>query len=185
MANNYPIFLIIGIIGIVLLFFFQPTIFGAGAVLPSGQYSANNDCSFITNVALGDSYKQNTAGSTIGAWVALDNGMVAGKRGFGYSGYSSFSCTQTGAIMLPFKTPEGYDVCSRTGYDNRVYVRYNNEGLIFETNEVEAQSAILNCGTTTTQPSVTTTQPVTTTLPGQVCRAQLGQYIQSWVTSGC
>ena len=69
MANNYPIFLIIGIIGIVLLFFLQPTIFGTGAVLPSGQYSANNDCSFITNVALGDSYKQNTAGS-----------MTAGSR---------------------------------------------------------------------------------------------------------
>jgi hypothetical protein len=105
------------------------------SILPSGQYRANPTCTFLTNNAEGGLYK------TSGVWITLDDGT--GKKGFGYNGYSSFMCSQSGATILPVTTPEGYRMCTRLGYSGRIYLEEGNYGVIFESSQ--GSSATLTC----------------------------------------
>jgi len=57
-------------------------------------------------------------------WIKIND------REYRYKGQSSYKCLSENVILT---TPEGYEICSRPGYDvgDRVYLQYNNLGLIF------------------------------------------------------
>lgn len=143
MANKTGLIIIVIIIAVGLYlampFKFKTTSF---SILPLGQYNHNSDCSFLTNVVTDTTY------ATSGAWISVNDG--SGIRGFGYAGSATYSCISTGAIMLTPKTPEGYDVCSRSGYPNRVYVDQGTISVFFESTAPAAGSAILSCNSSCT-----------------------------------
>lgn len=133
MKQGYIVLIIVIILLLVGMYFqYKFPIF---SLLANGEYRANSDCSFITNVPSGDTYRQN------GAWISLNTG--SGMDGYGYAGYSTFSCTSSTAIMLSTKTIEGYDLCLREDYPTRVYLREGNFGLFFDSSN--GGDAITSC----------------------------------------
>jgi hypothetical protein len=127
------------VVSLILVGMYAQYKFPLFSVLPSGQYRSNSDCTFITNVPSGGSYKQT------GAWISVKIGSQ--MMAHGYSGYSTYSCDSSDATKLPFKTIEGYDICTRIGYGTRMYIREGNFGLVFDTSK--GADAITSCGGTT------------------------------------
>jgi hypothetical protein len=107
------------------------------SILPSGNYRSTSDCSFLTNVPTGQSYRQS------GAWVSLDKNGGNNLVGYGFTGYSTFSCSDSSASLIPVKTVEGYDICTRSGYPTRIYIREGNYGLVYDSSQ--GSSAITSC----------------------------------------
>ena len=121
MTKENNMIIVIGAILIIAAVIYLPGL-TQFALLPSGQYRSNADCSFITNVPEGQPYQQS------GAYVSI-NHVAYGSTGE----VTSFLCNNAEATMLSIKTIEGYDICTRTGYSGRVYVQEANYGRIFET----------------------------------------------------
>lgn len=63
--------------------------------------------------------------------------------GYGYSGYSTFSCTDAGATIL-INVPGGYSACLRSGYDisSRIYID-DGKGRIYKPSDPDALNAVL------------------------------------------
>lgn len=135
---------------------------GLFALLPSGQYINNSDCSFLTNVISGT--YENT-----GAWISV------GGKAYGKIGKSTFISNLQGATTFPFRTPENYIVFTRSGFPDRVYIEYGSESVIFEEGQGVANQAILQCKSVT--PPVYCTQDV------QLCSD--GSYVPRDPSNGC
>ena len=108
------------------------------SLMSPGAYRSDATCSFITNVAVGSTYKDSNG------WVSVNDG--SGMKAFGENGYSSYSCTDSAATIVGH-TIEGYNICTRSGYSNRVYVQEGTNGVIFTTTSGNTAGAVTSCGT--------------------------------------
>lgn len=120
-----------------------------GAVLPPGEFRANDDCTFITNIIEepGFYYRERDG------WISADAGT--GMKGFGYAGYSSLMCGVASQLnVIPgVTTPEGFAVCTNPSYgDSRIYLGSPGRAF-FRDDKPEASQAILSCGSTCTDTS--------------------------------
>lgn len=135
MVKNQNIIWLVAIVALILLGMQVQKNYDVFSILSTGEYRANQDCTFITNLAPTYPYYNSNS------WITI-NGVA-----YGYYGYSTFSCDNAEATKLSVKTLEGYDICTRAGdnYVGRVYIREDNKGIIFDKNEPEAASAVLSC----------------------------------------
>jgi len=96
------------------------------AILPTGEYRANSDCTFITNIEEGSNYREKYG------YIVADGDGDGNIDIYVYNGYSSYNCLAENIIGT---TLEGYNICTRPGYDplTRVYIRVGIYGIIFVT----------------------------------------------------
>lgn len=141
---------------IVLIFvvgaFFQKS-YDIFAILPTGQYSTNSDCTFITNANFGTNGEQidDYGGSQ---WIAVDWSKDGAKEGYGYYGSTSGTSADIclGKEIITY-TQAGFKVVKYSASSSYNEVGICSGGIVkrFRDNDPDVTSAILSCPTTCTE----------------------------------
>ena len=107
MAKKINSIRIVGIIIMIISSIFLLSNFGSTQLLASAPIPEATGCAFEfrTNVNTSGQYTRNT-------WIALDSDSDGVLEGWGYSSRLNprNDCIVRGTVLLPIKTPEGYDI---------------------------------------------------------------------------
>ncbi len=140
--KNTIIWVILIIAGIILI---SRADLGLFAILPEGEFNANNDCTFITNANYGANGEQVSDYSHGYTWITLDFDGDGSKEAFGRKGSVSSTGDYCKDGRIITYTPMGFRVAEKTPSQIMVCSSGGNEVQYYQEDYDIEKVPIFNC----------------------------------------